>query len=588
MRMWAAGLSARGERLSFLLLLAVLLLVFLAAWLPGPVPVLGNLHDLFIPFNAAEAVRQGLTLHQELHSPFGWVYFHLNHLAEQLQLRFAPEASTPGSLLMSGVVFFVPVVAIWFGFRYALRGAVPTWLLPFALALMTAPRAADDFTHKNLLWYGLYNNHNWGVLLIQIGAFAALIRRGGRVKGTLFASTSALCLYLVAHYKVSFLFASSFVFLASLALLRPSKTVAVAIKTAIVLGGAVLVTWVAGYDYAGYVADLLETIRAREGSSRSKGVVILTAVLAFFVAITSGAGAARRPGRSRVSIATALVIVGVLVATLGDWSRYWGYLAMTAGIIALGDDDRREPVTTFKALAVLFLITNLVLNVLSLTRVVQLKLVGNDKRDFVARTIEQGDGRELSVLVPAPEHALPEDLPRAFGRQPAQAWARLAVASGEDRRAMPKYSNAAYMDAHAEARAWLEGLPSGTRAGEVEFANALPVLTGLPLPPGHHWLHIEATVSRGGLQQALAPLAQWDVILLPVASVDGLNQVYLNCAAASVLAELPDVGLVRVTPHYIYLVRGTVSGIVSDREAWRDLASEIIAPGCNRLTERRT
>lgn len=582
---WAAGVRARRERPALFLLLVVVALVLAAAWWPGPVPVLGNLHDLFIPFNAAAAVRQGLALHGQVHTPFGWIYFHLCHLADTLQALLAPGASSPGMVLLSGLLFFVPVALVWLGYRVSFDrpGTMPAWLLPFALALMTTPRTAAELTHQTLLWYGLYNNHNWGLLLMQGAGFAALLAHGGRVRRPLpFVLTSAAVLCLAGYYKASFFMAAVLVFVATVMLTkeRAWRLVVAVLATVAV---AVWLTASAGYDHAGYLRDLLATTRARAASSRGVGELVIATVAAV-IAVMAGLGTTPATPPLRTGTAVTLVVVGALLAALGDWSRYWGYPLLMAGIVLVIAGGRHDLARRLKVLAGLFIAFNLVLNVLSLTRVIQLKHTGADRAGYVERTLTHGPQRRFAILVEKPVTATPRELDEIFGPQPEHTWARLAVASGRRRGVLPRYSNDAYMDAHEEALAWLRRLPADVRAGEVEFANALPVLAGLPLPPGHHWLHLDATVDRAGLERALAPIRAWQVVLIPVSSVDGLNQVHLNCAALRVL-RTADVGLARVTPHYIYLARHDLDGVSVSRERWRRLVAEVMQPECERVRE---
>lgn len=585
MRKWAADNLPRGDKLSLLLLLVVLVLTLATVLVPGPVPVLGNLHDLFIPLNAAEVVRDGVTLHQQFHSPFGWIYFYLNHASDVVMAALAPWASTPGTLMLSGLVFFGPVLAIWFLFRRAApeSPALGLWLLPFLLVLMVSPREASEFTHKNLLWYGLYNNHNWGVVLLQAALFAALARGISRVDARLLGLGLSACVYLTAHYKISFLFSSLLLAAGCLWLLPPHSRVRVAIMGGLSFLLLCLVTWFAGYDYAGYLNDIAMAFNAKVAAGFGYAGVILVSVLVLAATVSVLANARFAP---RVALgASSLAVAGIAVAVAGDWSGYLGYPFLFLSLVLISAPGHWNGRTISFWLASFFLALNFTLNIMSVGRVLQLKLHGEDKPRYVEAVIRQHDGRDMHVVVREPETLTLNSLSTFYNVDDEDVWVKLATFDVPDRRVVPRYENIEYMRAHEEALAWMASRARPEIVvGEVEFANAFPVLTGRGELRGLHWLHLDNTLRVSHLPDVLEHVLDWDVVLIPVASADGLAQVRLSCAALDLIRrQAPDTGLARATAHYLYLVRNADK---ADRERWHELDGQIVQSSCEAVAEK--
>jgi hypothetical protein len=530
------------------LLALVFALVWAAAFLPGPVLITGYLHDLFLPLNAARVIDEGLRLHEQYHSPFGWVFFYVSSMAMSLREAVAPESSATGVMLSAALVFFVVIFAVFVLLRTSLGSrAMPVWLMPFLLVLGASPRNQEGLGYTDLLWYGMYNNQLWTLLLLQLSAFFSLLLSEdirGRIRAGGFrliplSVAQALVLYVALNYKISFFVASLALALASLIVigwrraLMPFMLCAAAIMTMLVA------THLAGYSYQAYVADLMMAVRAREEGSTGLGeivwpaLVLLGGCVAFLDPSILKSIKRKGPATSMTDaiVSMALALAAMVLGLMGDYSKSMVYLFIFVALFLVANHRASHEsrwgapmVLSCGILAVVFSV-----NALSVVRVIDYKISDIDKKRYVVSELSARWGGEWHVAFPRPDFGSQiEELAGVFGKQDA-AWFGLALKPVGRIRQM--YGSVDYMVSHQEVLSLLEeiGAKPDAMVVELEFANSFPVLWGSPTPPGSlHWIHQGTTISNASYIKTFEPYYSADIVLLPTIN-DAVKQPQMNC-----------------------------------------------------------
>lgn len=546
-----AGKLLRGHwwgAWSWVLLALVFALVWAAAFLPGPVLITGNLHDLFLPLNAARVIDEGLRLHEQYHSPFGWVFFCVSSMAMSLREVAAPESSATGVMLSAALVFFVVVFAVFVLLRTSLGSkAMPVWLLPFLLVLGASPRNQERLGYTDLLWYGMYNNQLWTLLLLQLGAFFSLLLsedvrarvRAGGFRLIPLSIAQALVLYVALNYKVSFFVASVALALASLIAIGWRRALMPFILCAAAIMAMLIATHLAGYSYQAYVADLMMAVRAREEGSTGLGEIIWPALvllggsIAFLNPSILKSTKRKGPATSMTTavVSMALALAAMVLGLMGDYSKSIVYLFIFVALFLVANhrasQERRWGIPMVLSCVILSVV--FAANALSVVRVIDYKISDIDIRRYVVSELPARWGGEWHVAFPRSDFGSQiEALAEIFGKHDVD-WFGLALKPvGRIRR---MYGSVDYMVSHQEALSVLEevGVDPDAMVVELEFANSFPVLRGSPTPPGSlHWIHQGTTISNASYLKTFEPYYSADIVLLPTIN-DAVKQPQMNC-----------------------------------------------------------
>lgn len=594
MRQWRRVGETLARHQWWLPVLAALLAVA-AALLPGPVPVLGNLHDIFIPLNAAAAIEHGLALHDDIRSPFGHLYFWLHHAASRLWQLLAPDASALAVLTLAGLLFALGAV-LALAFARCVLGPNPLtrpWLAALLILLAVSPRnqaSLDD--HKTLLWYGLYNNQLWGVVIVLLAVLLVLLTHTGtretlRARPTRQLALAVLLaagLYVTLHYKVNFFLACTLLALAILLVTGGRAARRIAIATAVLMLLAVLVTGIAGYDYPGYAADLARAAAAKRQHPSSAGSILATIALVALLAtaLIANGGAWRAHATAErhvlVLVPSLLAALAIALGVLGDFSgarsRFWLLPALAALAVPAWRPLRR--------VAILFIAMLMLLDAFAIARTIELRYRDDHER-FVRVTMSGGPGRTIDLLLEPPD------------RRAARIFRHLADATPEALIGIASFSpslglsqdpnnwNIHYARARAAAARWLRERASALVAGEAEFVNGVAWLNGRAPAPGPHWVHAGTTLPAAALPRLWAWYAQWDVVLVPVFSVDALEQVALACNFFRFNRRVGyPFELVEVTPHWLAFVKKENSETLRNPalKPWREYDRTIAQGNC--------
>ena len=256
----------------FIFLFAILLLIFL----DGPYLVIGNIHDMWIPKVGAYAIKHSLTLHQDFHTPFGFIYNGINYISLLIIEYFSSIFNLFDMIMLSSVLFSFIIIGLFYLMRFNTVKTIPLALLLIILSIIPQVRKTSDMFNieSPLLWYASYNNHLWGLFLLQIAhlfcwkkCFVKNIENTAQIEKSsflLFLTIQIICAYIFFNYKLNFFITSSLVIF-SIFLILPFKfwfkyiAFSISLFLFLILSTSIL----SGYSYIGYLKDIYHVILSR-------------------------------------------------------------------------------------------------------------------------------------------------------------------------------------------------------------------------------------------------------------------------------------------------------------------------------------
>lgn len=507
--------------------------------LRGPYVLKGNLHDVFIPLVSGVAHLQGVELHRELHTPFGWVYAQLNAWA---YMALEPLGFGAHDLIaLAALMWSAGLLSAWAALTLTLRPKQIPLFSVGAMALVVACisfnfRGVSDLGLDAVTWYGSYNNHLWGLLFVQMGLLAfqrwADVNQVTHVRA--FAVSHALFTYIALHYKVSFGLAAGALALAGLFLLRSGalrwRYLWVGVAT---MASLVVITAAAGYDYAGYLADLGMAVQAKaEGGDADHAMVLAAAVLFWIVSYLQTPQQARS---FTTGAASALVALAMAIGVMGDFAQPLLNFAIAFcfwHVLQVGFAVKLSLV-----LALVVVLSNILNNAGIAVKKIKpsqsdryetFHLVGESAQQSMSWRVRSDRWFEDSMQQEACRHGASSPLERRM------IWAFPSAALLDRKKVARRYvSNADYIDGVQLALAELRRLEPHDRRKSIylEFANPLPSLAGSDMPhPMIGWIHF-GTATPLHSADALMRSMIWGMqeVVIPLASVDIKNQPVLNC-----------------------------------------------------------
>lgn len=284
-----------------LLSIAVLLLFLKSVWATlGSDAYLidGNIHDFFLPWNAAWAQAQGVEIHEDFHSPFGIIYFLLSSFSVHLTNAFPNALSLVDIHYLSSIIFGTFLTVLYFLSRATMPEGkrVPVWIWVIALILCFQARDYDrqgDFIPD---WYGVYNSHLWSLILLQVAIVLHWTElRQTRLRTVVLAGFQSICLMVTFHYKASFFASSAIICILPVFYLGSLPKIGTYIGVGVALCSATLgFIALGGYSYAGYFNDLLLAAAAKSDQD-SKSFNRLAEVFFGFVILAQALRNHHRP-----------------------------------------------------------------------------------------------------------------------------------------------------------------------------------------------------------------------------------------------------------------------------------------------------
>lgn len=540
--------------------------------------IAGNIHDYFLPLNAAYVTDISGLGQEMLRSPFGPLYFLLSTASFNL-IRAVPEWLSLDKIhAISSLQASLVVVALFFLFRNLQDEdrKFPLWLLAFSIMVCFQPRDVGRVNDVLPDWFGTYNNHLWAVLLLQAANhYAWRGRQPGRRTLIPLAVLEAVCLGITFNYKISFFAASACLALLPLSYVGSisQKLLYAAVSAAVfLLAAAVLAA--AGFSYAQYFQNLRW---AAEGKSLTllETVLQLSGIAALlFVAFVlqcekwnypdhpPGARGASVILRFRERILQLVALIGfdlviggaMFLAAIGEYRLpVWPYVVMAACAARWSGPAEASCVGRRPSAALLvqgfaggWLVLLMGLGLAGQDallkspspREMRTSLYNSLSREIDARPL-RFVLRQITYVPSLASLAETGLVDPGRGGQQALFDLSYQLQASEDRTLNPMLSamlDNGYVDDLNAAARWLrhEAAKSGQAGrlviGSVGFANPYPFLTGNLFPRGSlHWMHLGTSLSLSQLNQALAPLAEADVVIVPALTFDSLREPLLRC-----------------------------------------------------------
>ena len=211
-------LSPKTYQVIIYLSFITLFLILLSTFLGENYLVLGNIHDMWISQLGAYAIKHNLILHQDFHTPFGFIYNGINYISLFIIEFFPSIFNLFDMIMLSSVLFSFIVIGLFYLMRINTAQAIPVALLLVILSIIPQVRLmAEMFNIKSqLLWYSSYNKHLWGLLLLQIAHllcwkkfFIKNIDGTTQVEKNnflLFLMIQVICAYICFNYKINFFY----------------------------------------------------------------------------------------------------------------------------------------------------------------------------------------------------------------------------------------------------------------------------------------------------------------------------------------------------------------------------------------------
>lgn len=535
-------------------------------------PTYGNVHDFFIPLNSAYALSTGEVLHETFRSPFGIIYHYLNYWAWSLAEYFPAIFSTLDSLLLSSVIFDVFVVALFFLIRHGQERdqRLPFWVLLILLTITFQARNIDALRGQIPNWYGLYNNHLWAVLVLQISSLMPWgLKREGVQKAIYLAVIMALCVSVSFNYKISFLVGSAVLCLAPMLFFSRAQLLAYVLTGISACSAIFLGVLATGYSYRGYYDDIMQAIAAKSSGGILSDVNILM-IVGFVILLQIARGNLNwNPNRSasfsenmRASVANlfrqlnsrtivfdAILIFGVALASAGDFNKPVFFYFLIIFIFRFWGRGKEKPIWQFLENPVQYLVAIIVFatvffNISSLEKITKF----NQSTELVNPYVDYSETR-VSINM--------NDRPLSFNVFWGASMSKfnstgVHVKSSDWKDAtirmsytiattnvplLPVYDNwnAIYLKSINEVSARLTSIGLGrgtdTKVQNIGFINPYPFVLETPfLQKNYHWVHIGTTIRESDINKYFDTLLDADVAVIPIAAASPRLQTLLNCA----------------------------------------------------------
>jgi|SaaInlStandDraft_5_1057022.scaffolds.fasta_scaffold08143_2 hypothetical protein len=130
---------------------------------------IGTMYDTWIPAIGAKSMQQGLSLHQQFHTPMGVFYNSINYISLSI-INALPQFFVQLDIIMlSSTQVMLICWLLFFLIEYNLK--TKKLYLTMLLATSTILQArlmGDIFDPFKILWSGVYNNNVLGLIILQL------------------------------------------------------------------------------------------------------------------------------------------------------------------------------------------------------------------------------------------------------------------------------------------------------------------------------------------------------------------------------------------------------------------------------------
>ncbi len=556
-------------------LFCLLYFVFTNIFLQTPLFICDQPHDFFIPINAGYAFKNGYSLHENFHTPFGWLYPAINALALSIIELFPDILSLNGFISISSLIFSFSITAV-FSIIYCLHPkqfrSILFLLLVFALSVNFQFKSRTDWTIFDVapVIRSIYNNHLWGLFLFQVAhAFLLLKIKNDRQflekrEIIIAAALQALILYIFLSYKINF-FLGGLLISAILIILMPIRqSVSYIMYGAVIFFGFMATTWLLGYSYNGYFQDILTTIEAKKEIYKAytehadfinklatvpllfdyrqplQTLLITTSLFLYYIYQRTN-----RFNLKNISLCLKekeyLVVFVFLfsiffafyVALQGDYDKPHLYLGISSLIFILINPIPKFHIIYYRLAhyILLFLVFINIFSIISATKANNQTIAGYHFSDF--HITAQNSKHNFQIKTTDRDNISPPKLNDKLLTQDAMVFESYKT---ENPNFIDYIENTAQNDLYIKMLTDVMSTLSSVDISEheklflLEFTNPLPFLTNSKIPANSfNWLHAGVTISIESLPQIRKNFIDSDAVIIPAKSIDGNAQQLMNC-----------------------------------------------------------
>ena len=523
--------------------------------------------DIFIPYTIGYAIKNDSILHETFHTSFGFIYGILNFISLKV-IDWFKMFETSDLIMLSSVIFSIVVLFSFFGTKLTFNSKiepVPYWILLVALPLVFQLRDIDNFDLKDIVWYGTYNHHLWGLFIIQVASVFCLekfYRKSWKEGHHLtfkslfgFSFMQALFSFIGLNYKLNFFIASFFVSF-GLFFMMSAKTRFFYVSLIIVFLGLFCgIVSSLGYNYGSYFFDIYQAIESQiqpsNGSSKYKELLVFS----FLYVIISTSYRLGLVSSKDLEI-NFLKLKSLLNHVLKkvSFKDFFFDLCVAGGLFFASYGSTSKPIVVFLIVSSIFILINskgrniiflssgflilfYIVNVFSLLRVTQYKFYDNRKRDYILRTIDASQEPMAFVVKNHPgisyilKFFMINDEYKKDHSQDVKNFKKLSY-SYMPREKMDFFKNSDYIRMMSDAVLSFKnvGVVKEDKVTMLGFINPLPFLLNTSLPsPTYHWIDKGINFSFKNIYKLERSFKDSDFVFMPILEFHEITQTILNC-----------------------------------------------------------
>ena len=532
---------------------------------------IGNIHDIFIPINSGYAWITGEELHQSFHSPFGYFYHFLNYVSLSITIAFPDIFHTFDMMFLSSIIFSAVLVLMFLVMRISQpkSAQIPFWILLLIIPLTFQTRDVSQVDARYPLWYGIYNNQLWALIILQISHCFSWDECGkNSMKICVFATLQATCFLICLLFKINFVISSGILCLSPLILMNTVEKKVYLISGITVTLFAIFAVYLTGYSYTAYFNDLLVTLDAKKSQS---GIDIKPVIyMIIFILIIQVVRYHKqdlieydKPLFVRVRlyllqiinnrlqihlfVFDILIAFSILLGVIGDFHRPYIFYVLVLFIFQFWIMLRngvKIKYTPYPMILLAIVGAFFIRNIESTTQVAMKKTkeVPPIEENFTkwAEVVIDGSSTSMSFLVKNTQ-TLDMFLKKGVFKR-ANDWDNYILTSSYSKKTPDDlllrgagYRNAQYVeDINNVLRALkTKDLMNGNnvKVNYLAFTNPFPFLLNTQLPDQTpHWLHIGTTHSKKSIIKYMDNLQSSDLVIMPVSAVIKEEQLFFNCS----------------------------------------------------------
>ena len=563
------------------IMLIILLSVILSVLNINTMIVIGDMHDLYIPYNSAYVLEQGLVPNETFHSSLGFIYFVLNYTALNLIKLFPNFFQFEDLIFLSFSVFFLTFFVLWLFINLnqnSYRVRVPFFIFVVIASFIFQVRNLSNFDTIELLWYAGYNHAMWALFLLNASyAFSwiniakqdpiSLQHRLFYIDLILLSLIQAIILYISFNYKINF-FLANFAITFALCLILPKRNKwPYLLLSLFFFLSCMIITVLNGYNLIGYFTDIYQAALARRVSAPpfTYYIPLLKYCLLYFIAlviyrksliftknsfksaknfITSLKQLIKSFSKTDILLTTfdLVMVIGICLAILGDYQQpkilFW--LILASYLIIVNKKGGKSKLFTY--LGYFICLIFFVVNIKSLYKIVEFGDYKNDHQGYYGYfpLSAAGDNRHLPLVLA--KKTILESMMMQF--KIAENPKKLEIITDFSTSATIAkdvylrsesfpFFNIDYANALNQAVKELTtlGPQNDNKLLMVGYINPLPLLLNAKMPEGsYHWNQIDATITANNYVKTVkTTFADSDFIIMPVLGRSLVPNAYTNC-----------------------------------------------------------